>query len=783
MLKAFHIALFTLISTFAISQTVVDIIVNSPAHNTLETAVVAAGLADPLSNASSVTVFAPTDDAFDNLPDGVVAELLQNPTGDLARILLYHVVNGEARSTDLSDGQVVRTALGQEVTVSIDNNNDVTINDAFVSLKDIPATNGVVHVLDAVLLPPSASIYDVVANSSVHTTLKAAIDAAELDDVLGDPDLRFTLFAPTNAAFAALPMGVLDELLMDPEGDLTRILAHHVLGGEASSDNLSNGLSVPTVLGQNIEVTINNDGIFINDAEVIIEDIITFNGIVHVVDAVILPALTVAEVIVNSPDHTILEQAVGAAQLQMALEGDGPFTVFAPTDEAFENLPMGTLDALLQDPTGDLAKILLYHVVGEEFFEEDLSDGQDLSTLFGPDVNVSITNDGVFINDVEVTVTDIVTLNGIVHVVDAVILPVNNVYDVVAASSVHTTLKAAIDAAELDEALQDGDAEYTLFAPTDEAFNNLPDGTVAELLQDPTGNLARILLYHALGNEAFEADLSDGLSVTTLLGQNVDFRLDSDGAFINGAKISITDIRTLNGVVHVIDAVILPPAETIVDVVVNSEVHTILEQAVGAAQLVETLSGAGPFTLFAPTDEAFGKLPAGTLDALLVDPTGDLAKILQYHALSGEVLSTDLSNDQVAETVLGQDITVTINNDGVFINDAKVVITDIRTYNGVVHVIEDVLLPDLNTAVRGLEEVKIAVTPNPASDFIQVEVSDEMLQEGVIAQLIDVRGAILENRQVQDRVAQIEVSQYPAGTYFLLLRTESSYAKSTIVIK
>ncbi|MGC9472163.1 MAG: fasciclin domain-containing protein, partial [Bacteroidales bacterium] len=159
------------------------------------------------------------------------------------------------------------------------------------------------------------------------------------------------------------------------------------------------------------------------------------------------------------------------------------------------------------------------------------------------------------------------------------------------------------------------------------------------------------------------------------------------------AKVAVADIEARNGVVHVIDAVLVPAPATVVDIVVNSPDHTTLEAAVVAADLAGTLSGTGPFTVFAPTDAAFAALPDGTLDALLADPSGDLTDILLYHVVAGKAMSADLSDGQEITTVLGDNIVVTINADGVFINDAKVAVADIEARNGVVHVIDEVLLP------------------------------------------------------------------------------------------
>ncbi len=132
---------------------------------------------------------------------------------------------------------------------------------------------------------------------------------------------------------------------------------------------------------------------------------------------------TVLDIIVASPDHNTLEAAVIAAELDGALAGEGPFTVFAPTDDAFAALPEGTVEALLEDPTGALAQILLYHVVGAKALSTDLSDGQMITTLEGTDVTVKIMDGKVYINEAMVTVADLEADNGVVHVIDAVLLP------------------------------------------------------------------------------------------------------------------------------------------------------------------------------------------------------------------------------------------------------------------------------------------------------------------------------------------------------------------------
>ncbi|MFM2395255.1 MAG: hypothetical protein RLZZ546_3238, partial [Bacteroidota bacterium] len=227
-MKLKFLLILALITSRLSSQTITDIVVNSPVHNTLETAVVAAGLAPTLSAAGSLTVFAPTDQAFAALPAGTISALLADPQGALTKILLYHVVSGKIQAAAISNGQIITTLNGKTVRARL-SNGSLFINNSKITVKNIKATNGIVHVIDAVLLPPQ-TVMDVIENSSVHNTLEAAIGAAGLNKTLNGVG-PFTVFAPTDAAFANLPNGVVSSLLADPRGALTKILTYHVLSG------------------------------------------------------------------------------------------------------------------------------------------------------------------------------------------------------------------------------------------------------------------------------------------------------------------------------------------------------------------------------------------------------------------------------------------------------------------------------------------------------------------------------------------------------------------------
>lgn len=273
------------------------------------------------------------------------------------------------------------------------------------------------------------------------------------------------------------------------------------------------------------------------------------------------------------------------------------------------------------------------------------------------------------------------------------------IVDIAVADGRFTTLVAAVQAAELVETLS-GEGPFTVFAPTDDAFAALPEGTLETLLQPENKQaLTDILLYHVVAGKVMAADVVGLSSATTVLGEDVTVRVDMGNVYINDAQVIITDIEASNGVIHVIDAVILPPAEeevgTIVDIAVADERFSTLVAAVTAAELVETLSGEGPFTVFAPTNDAFAALPEGTLESLLLPENKQaLTDILLYHVVAGKVMAADVVTLSLATTALGQDLTITVTDGRVFLNDTvEVIITDIEASNGVIHVIDAVLLP------------------------------------------------------------------------------------------
>lgn len=432
----------------------------------------------------------------------------------------------------------------------------------------------------------------------------------------------------------------------------------------------------------------------------------------------------IVEVAVDAGSFTTLVTAVQEAGLVEFLSGEGPFTVLAPTDEAFDALPEGTVAALIEDAQNggtQLADILKLHVVADAAVASgDLSDGQVVTTANG-DLTVAIDGDTVTFSSGGSTATvaqaDIPASNGVIHVIDTVLLPAtespNTIVDVAVATEGFSTLVTAVQEAGLADLLS-SEGPFTVFAPTDDAFDALPEGTVAGLVEDAQNGgtqLADILKLHVVAGAAVASgDLTDGQVINT---ENGDLTVSITEGTVSikigevSATVTSPDVPASNGVIHVIDAVLLPPSApeigTIVDVASETEGFTTLVTAVQAAGLVETLSSEGPFTVFAPTDDAFDALPEGTVAGLLEDAENggtDLAEILKLHVVAGAAVTSDtLTDGQVIPTENGGELTVSIAGNGEVSftsgggTTATVIAADVPASNGVIHVINGVLLP------------------------------------------------------------------------------------------
>ncbi|KAL7466592.1 hypothetical protein ACHAXS_006888 [Conticribra weissflogii] len=453
-------------------------------------------------------------------------------------------------------------------------------------------TVSAVALISAVASTASAqSIYEIASGNDSFSTLTAAVDAANLTGLLSSAG-TYTVFAPTDDAFAALPDGTVDKLLQ-PEWihHLTDVLSYHVLGSVVLSTDLTDGMTATTANGE--DITINLDPVVIttvsNTTANVLTDLVDIsadNGVIHAVDAVLLPTSATSNIVdlgVANSDFSTLVAAVTAAGLVDALSGEGPFTLFAPTNDAFAALPDGTLDSLLLPENVDaLTNILTYHVVEGIIHSSAITADVNVTALNGDDVMVT-TADGVKVNGANVIEADVLANNGIIHVIDAVILPPEadvdgvliptsagfTIVDIAGEVPQFSTLAAAITAADLNGVLS-GEGPFTVFAPTDDAFAALPNGTLDSLLLPENKDaLAKILSYHVLQGNVRSSTIIDDVNVTTLSGHDLHVHVSASASLEEGtvqlnngaASVFFPDFLASNGIIHVIDAVLIPPED------------------------------------------------------------------------------------------------------------------------------------------------------------------------------------------------------------------------------
>ena len=534
-----------------------------------------------LSGEGPFTVFAPNNAAFEAIAD-VVAGLT---AGELEQVLLYHVVAGSIPASSVTEGEVTSSS-GKVFTIAFDGTT-VTIADvngamAQVILTDVIGTNGVVHVIDKVLIPfpeEDNSIAGIAASNADLSILVDALQRTNLVTTLSGTG-NFTVFAPTNDAFSILlnDMGYsdLDELENALGNDgLRDVLLYHVLGTQMKSSEIQNGYV--STLSENASslyvsllIQLMDNKVMLNgSSEVTTADIQADNGVIHLIDKVIsLP--TVLDIATQNNDFSELVAAVEAAPEDVAntLSGNGPYTVFAPNNAAFEAIA-DIIDGLTAE---DLKEVLFYHTVAASIPSSDVAAGE-IMTALGKNFTITI-GETIQIEDVNgnvatIIATDIVGTNGVVHVIDKVLIPFRTILDIISEDPKLSTLVEALQMADLDNLFAE-EGNYTLFAPTNDAFQGLLDdlglNSLAEVeMTLGTKAFANALLYHVLGSKVTANQISHNYVSTLALNAddlNISLlaNLQNNQVMINGSgMVEDADIQGDNGVVHIIDKVILPP--------------------------------------------------------------------------------------------------------------------------------------------------------------------------------------------------------------------------------
>ncbi|MBD2770156.1 fasciclin domain-containing protein [Hymenobacter sp. BT664] len=451
----------------AAPQNIVQVAQANPDFSILVAAVTKANLASTLSGTGPFTVFAPTNAAFTRFSAPFNSAANINAITDPAQIatlrdyLLYHVLAGNKKAADLSTGPqtTLKTAGATTNIINLTKTgNTITINGSTtVVTADVAASNGTIHAIDNVLVPANTgpgNIVQVAQDNTNFSVLVAAVTKADLAGTLSGTG-PFTVLAPTNAAFAMMPApfntaagiaGITDPAQI---ATLRSILLYHVLPGRKAAADFPNGASAQATAKPASAAGVNDNTVYASKAgstitlngtsRVVTADVAASNGIIHAIDKVLMPPTRkISELVVAATSGSPAEFTLLLAALQRPAAADllaaaanpaSNVTVFAPTDAAFRALftQLG-ITSLSEVTDATLLAVLRLHIVGSRAFSSDLSNGS-LTTL-GGSVTVGVSSSGVTVrgggngsNNANVTIANQLATNGVVHVIDRVLLP------------------------------------------------------------------------------------------------------------------------------------------------------------------------------------------------------------------------------------------------------------------------------------------------------------------------------------------------------------------------
>ena len=412
---------------------------NAGNFTVLLSAIQTAGLRDVLADENNVyTVFAPTDEAFNAIDEGALNALLAD-TEALTDTLQYHLLadrNTAAAITAL-EGQTISMLNNKDAAISLEGE-DLRINTSVIAPADIIATNGIIHVIDTVLTPPATTstpeltdnLSQLISNDPQFSTLNTAVQTAGLDSLLAE-ERDFTIFAPNNDAFSALGDETVNALLADPD-TLRNILLNHVVENQlidSTTATAAAGTTITSAANSPLSVSITDGNLLINTATVVRPDIAATNGVVHEISEVLQlpsgPTGTIIDVLNEDPDYSALVSLIQTANLEETLKDvNAKFTVFAPNNAALTTATDALNAGYTSDPAA-LANLLLGHVHDNTLSSVQVTGLADteLTMANGSSKTITVTNGSVMIDGATVIAADKNAQNGVIHGIDAVLLP------------------------------------------------------------------------------------------------------------------------------------------------------------------------------------------------------------------------------------------------------------------------------------------------------------------------------------------------------------------------
>ncbi|XP_062976835.1 transforming growth factor-beta-induced protein ig-h3 [Elgaria multicarinata webbii] len=506
-------------------------------------------LSAEITGPGSYTIFAPTNEAWASLPAEMLDSLVSNVNIELLNALRYHMVNKRVLTDDLKHGTSF-PSMYQDIHIQIHHypNGIVTVNCARLLKADHHATNGVVHLIDKVISTTTNNILQIVEIEESLETLRAAVAAAGLNNLL-ENEGQFTLLAPTNEAFEKIPPETLTRILGDPEA-LKDLLSNHILKTAMCAEAIIAGLSMETLEGNMLELGCNGDELTLNGKPIIANrDVIATNGVIHFVNELLIPdsAKTLLELGMESEVSKSID-LFRQAGLQSHLTGNERLTLLVPINSFYED----------HTPSAD-RNLLRDHIIKEQLSSKYLYHGQKLETLSGKQLRVFVYRNNLCIENVCIAAHDKRGRFGTLFSVDKMLTPpVGTVMDVLKADDRFSTLVAAIQAAGLTETLN-RPRSFTVFAPTNEAFQAMPPRELRRLMNN-ANELADLLKYH-IGDEILVSGAVGAVvRIKSLQGEKLEISSKNNVININKEPVAEADIMATNGVIYAVNTVLQPPA-------------------------------------------------------------------------------------------------------------------------------------------------------------------------------------------------------------------------------
>ncbi|XP_034259458.1 transforming growth factor-beta-induced protein ig-h3 [Pantherophis guttatus] len=506
-------------------------------------------LSAEITRPGSYTIFAPTNEAWASLPAEVLDSLVSNVNIELLNALRYHMVNKRVLTDELKHGLSL-PSMYQNIDIKIHHypNGIVTVNCARLLKADHHATNGVVHLIDKVISTTSNSILQVVEIEESLETLRAAVAAAGLNNLL-DSEGQFTLLAPTNEAFEKIPKEMFNRILGDPEA-LKALLNNHILKTAMCAEAIIAGLSMETLEGNMLEVSCVGNQMILNGKSIIADkDVMATNGVIHMVNELLIPdsAKTLLELGKESDVSTSIDlfRQVG---LGSHLTGNERLTVLAPINSFYKDHSPSANRNLLQN-----------HIIKEHLSSKYLFHGQKLETLGGKELRVFVYRNNLCIENACIAAHDKRGRFGTLFVMDKMLSPpMGTVMDVLKADDRFSTLVAAIQSAGLTETLN-RPRSFTVFAPTNEAFLAMPQRELNRLMGNAQ-ELANILNYH-IGDEILVSGaVGAAVRIKSLQGDKLEVSSRNHIINVNKMPVAEADIMATNGVIYAVNNILQPPA-------------------------------------------------------------------------------------------------------------------------------------------------------------------------------------------------------------------------------